>query len=494
MKTLFIEHKKQPMRDLLLCVSIGGVAAASLTLSMRMESKWTVFILLILVSFSVLMAIPKREKFLLYLAVFFLPIGLDFHLFHINTSIMARPINGFRISAYDMPFFFLVIFWLSRVVFDYRSKIKFYPVISIPFLCIWAISMASLSRTQTPTIISVSVLWIVFKNWIVFLYIANNLKDRKTIYHVTAILILTGVLQSLIGLAQHVTGGILGFGIFGEAEKSFLVMKAGAGSVSRVAGTLGHPNKLAVFLGMLIQINLALFFAPISKKIKYLLALSFVLMCSTMILTFSRGGWLGLAFGGSITCYWCLAKRIRNRVISAILLIVFISVFAVSSITLIDSVRKRLFEEDYGTAKTRIPMGITALNIIRHYPWLGVGFTNYVLVAPRYDISAEGISYHFPRPVHNEFLLIAAELGIPALLLFLMILTVIFWHLLSLGRSRGDPVISYLAIGFFGGWVGWCLHHQFEYLYSFLVLPVWVYYFGFIQALREFVKEEELPE
>jgi O-antigen ligase len=158
---------------------------------------------------------------------------------------------------------------------------------------------------------------------------------------------------------------------------------------------------------------------------------------------------------------------------------------------LFDSVRKRLFEEDYGTAQTRIPMGITALNIIRHHPWLGIGFTNYVLVAPRYDISAEGISYHFPRPVHNEFLLIAAELGIPALLLFLTILLVIFRYLLSLGRAKDDPVLPYLAVGFFGGWVGWCLHHQFEYLYSFLVLPVWVYYFGFIQALRDFRKKNQ---
>ena len=117
---------------------------------------------------------------------------------------------------------------------------------------------------------------------------------------------------------------------------------------------------------------------------------------------------------------------------------------------LITPLRQRLFLEDYGAARTRIPLTEVALNIIGHHPWLGIGLGNYTMAAPDYDTTPEGISYEFPRPVHNEFLLIAAEQGLPALGLFLVILLYIVIQLFRLSQSRTDPILPYLAIGLLG--------------------------------------------
>jgi hypothetical protein len=51
-----------------------------------------------------------------------------------------------------------------------------------------------------------------------------------------------------------------------------------------------------------------------------------------------------------------------------------------------------------------------------------------------------------------------------------------------LGKSRDDPLIPYLAIGLTGGLAAWCVHHMFEYYYTFLKSSSWAY-LGLIQAM-----------
>ncbi|MFZ5569583.1 MAG: O-antigen ligase family protein [Thermodesulfobacteriota bacterium] len=410
-----------------------------------------------------------------------MPIRVDFH-FVYTEGVWIRPINGFGVSAFDVFFLLAMGSWMLRAVLDHRLRIRLFPGISIPFLLVWIIAIPGVLRTTMPDIVMASVIWTVFKNWLVFIYIANNIHVVGSIRQVVVLLLVVGMLQSLIGLAQYVTGGKLGLAMFGEAERSFFEMRAGAGTVSRVAGTLGHPNKLAVFLNLLLQMNFALFFAGLSRRVKLALCIPFALMGLTMLLTYSRGGWLGLALGGTVVLYWCLAKNSRNRLFSVVLMTVFLGIFLIVVIGSVQSVKRRLFEDDYGTAALRIPMSVVALNIIRHFPLTGVGLNNYTAVIERHDTTAMAVSYDFPRPVHNEFLLIAAEQGLIGLGLFLVILAQMFIVLFRTARSPGAPFRSWVTIGFFGGWLGWCLHHQFEYEYVFFSEITWVL-FGLFQAM-----------
>jgi hypothetical protein len=486
MKFLSNLFSRQLNLELALILLVGITAATSLVFASGMEEKWTLFVIITLFFLTAVFIIREREKFFLYLFFFSLPIGLNFYPIHIY-PVVFRPLNGIAINLYDLPLFFLFISWIIRLVTDREEKVYLYPWISIPFLLIFALSIAGINRSLTPGVIKFSSLWEMFECWLIFLYMANNLKDRKTIYLVIAVLLSTLVLQAAIGFAQELTGGHLGLRIFGEAEQSFREMRAGAGTISRVGGTIGSPNKLASYIGLILPINFALFFAPISRSYKLFLLLPVFLMTSGLeLLTYSRGGWVGLGTGGAITLYWCLARITKRKAVSFILLSIFLVTFFITSITLIESVRRRLFEEDYGTAYTRIPMALVASNMIYHNPWLGVGLVNYTSVSSAYDRSREAISYTFPMPVHNEFLLLAAELGLPALGLFLLILIVVFLQLIRIGRSCADPVIPYVAIGFFGGLVAWCVHYQFEFAYVVMLVEIWAYV-GVIQAMSKVI-------
>lgn len=459
--------------DIFLIVFMGLAAGFSLVAAVSMETKWTVFILFVVVSIAVIFMLQEREKFLFYLSVVLTSVYLNFHPIFIESAVFPWPISGFRITVFEVVFFFLFLSWMIRLVTDTSLKVHFYPWITIPFLLIWGLSLAGISRVTMPGVIKFSNMWLLLESWLIFLYFANNIRDRRMVYNVIVALLITGLVQSVLGLAQYITGGSLGLTIFGES-KSYNVMMVGAEYVSRVSGTFGHPNSLAGYLATLVLISLALFWAPISRHLKLLLLPVFLVITTTLILTFSRGAWLTLGLGSAVTLYLCFLRRSKSKAISFVLSAILLLVFSIGSVSLIGPLKRRLFEEDYGAARARIPMTQVALNVIQHHPWLGVGLGNYTFEAPHYDISREGISYEFPRPVHNEFLLIAAEQGLPALVLFLTILLFILLRLLSISRSRDDPIMAYIAIGLFSTYFGWCVFRQTDYTYSLLGDPFWV--------------------
>lgn len=410
-----------------------------------------------------------------------MPIRIDYH-FYFTPDYFIRDLNGLAVSGFDVFFFLAFGLWLFRIVTDTRTSIHLHPRITIPFLLIWLMSLVGLIHAAVDGPITVAVLWTVFKNLLVFIYVANNLHRLGPFKHILILLLIIGLGQSFLGLAQYVTGGRLGLTLFGEAERSYFEMRTGAEFVSRVAGTLGHPNKLAVFLNLFLQLNIALLFWAESWRQRRWLWLTLAIMGITMVLTYSRGGWLGLALGSAVTSFWCLYRIMGKRTPAMIVVGVVAAVLAISAVASIPSLRKRLFEDDYGTAALRGPMSLVALNTIIHHPWLGVGLNNYTAENKRYDITASGVSYTFPKPVHNEFLLIGAEQGIIALGLFLAILIQMFVYLFRVARRSTSRLVVFAAIGFFSGWLGWCLHHQFEYEYVFFSNYSWVL-FGMFQAM-----------
>jgi putative inorganic carbon (HCO3(-)) transporter len=487
-KTKSIKPDKLPGIELVITLLTGCIVGFILFFSGTLELKWTLFIIAVIVCLAAIPIIPDKEKFFLYLFFLVLPIDLDFHpVYKIPT--VYRPLNGIAITLYELPLFCLLIFWIFRLATEPDERINFYPWISIPFLIIFTLSTVGIHRTLTPTVIKFSSLWVMIEMWLVFMYLANNLTDRKKVYVVVSIILFTLVLQAFVGLAQKFAGGQIGLDLFGEGEKSFRHMRAGSGLISRVGGTIGSPNKLALYIGMILPINFALLFAPIKRQYKILFLIPiFVLGSALEVITFSRGGWVGLGIGIAVTLYWCLARITARKIVPLILMIVLLVTIAITTLALVKPIRVRLFEEDYGAAKTRIPMAAVASNMIYQHPWLGVGFVNYTSVSSRYDRTRESISYVFPWPVHNEFLLIAAELGLPALGLFLFILIVVFRMLFRIGHSRGDPFISHTAIGLLGGLAAWCIHLQVEFAYVLITMPIWAF-IGVIQAMEQIANE-----
>lgn len=471
-----------------LSLLVGVLVGAFLLVAGAQTSKWSFFLLFALAAGAFLVIIPGREKFLLYLTIALMTVALDFHPIFLESATTPWPVPGWRISLFEITFLVLLLMWLTRVVVA-GTAIRFFPWVSVPFVALWLLSLLSTSRTELPLVIKWCTAWLVAESWLIFLYFANHLQERKQILTIVMALLLTGALQSFLGLGQYLSGGTLGLELFGEA-KTFMEMRAGEGLVSRVSGTFGHPNNMAGYLALVLQLNLALLFAPLKRGLKWALMALLLLLGTALILTLSRGGWLAFSLGAFLTLFMCLTHRLRAKAAALLLAGFLVLLFMLPTATLLEPFKRRLFQEDYGAAQTRVPLAAVALNIIRHHPWLGVGLTNYLAAAPAYDETPEAITYEFPRPVHNEFLLIGAELGLPALGLFLFILGVLLSGLWRAGFHEEETPLPYVALGLVGGFVAWAAFRLTDYHYVLLADPFWVLA-GLSQGLSAVMTEEQ---
>jgi putative inorganic carbon (hco3(-)) transporter len=452
--------------------------------------KWFAFSLLCLVFLMAVVVIPYKEFFFLAAFFFSLPIGLNFYPIHIPSPVF-RPLNGFAIYLYDISFFPLILGWGFRYLYFSREQVRWYPSITLPLLYIIIASIAGLRGSDAPQVAKIGMLWTECECLVVFLYLANTIKEPKKVYIIVCVLLATILLQAGIGFLQKLMSGHLGLSLFGESTKSFSEMRAGNDLISRVGGTVGSPNKLAIYLGMMLPLALSLLFSKIGIHIRIFLIVPLLFIGIILdLFTFSRGGWVSLSVAFVLCFYWSLTHVTGRKFLSMLLVAALTTTAVAFLIAGSNSVRKRIFENDYGTAQTRIPMATVAINAIAANPFLGVGLGNYVPAAPQYDMTREAISYTFPWPVHNEFLLIAAELGLPALGAFLYILIVLSWRLYKTGQRKADDIIPFVAIGLLCGLIAWCIHHQVEFLHVVLSVQFWAF-LGLGQALYTMTLEQE---
>ena len=119
-------------------------------------------------------------------------------------------------------------------------------------------------------------------------------------------------------------------------------------------------------------------------------------------------------------------------------------------------------EPDDRNTRNRIELFGTALRLIQDHPWLGVG-QRVSLEAPRYR-GTFGFPDWMYLHMHNNFLQIAAERGIPGLLLWLWFMAQLGWQAFRLFcASGGSGETGFAAAAALGGWVALLAGGMFEY-------------------------------
>jgi O-antigen ligase len=264
--------------------------------------------------------------------------------------------------------------------------------------------------------------------------------------------------------------------------------------MSRVGGTIGDANTLAMYLNLILPVLLCLLFVRIHFFLKVAIGAVILLGGITEILTLSRGGWMALGVAGMIALFGVVNLKLKSLVKSAVLVVLLTGFVAGSVLAIFSDVRERLFESDYGSAYSRIPMSEVALAMIEAHPLLGVGLNNYATVMNGYDHTREFISYKFPYPVHDAYLLMAGETGIPSLLCIFALLVAALWKGLIFFRSE-DTFFAAVGIGWVCGILTWAIHALFKMTYAGLDVPLWIV-MGIVASMHHLMKTTppgELP-
>ncbi len=282
----------------------------------------------------------------------------------------------------------------------------------------------------------------------------------------------------------------------GESVASNPSWFVGIGGVDflRAIGTFPDPHMLAFYLGM----SLPLQFVFILLNKNKLLWLFFSISFCTLILTFSRGSYVGLTGifvwllvfiikAKTDTTFALKIKKLEEKLrISRILALLLILTVLVSSITPFRERFTSIFDFNEGSNQGRLELWTEAISTVFYNPILGIGLGNFSnFIRPE-------SKYREPIYAHNTYLDLATEIGLPGLLAWLLILFIAIKPIFPSQLNKVMPLlftnrklsgkqalpIWNLAVGLALLW--FALHCIFETpIFSPQILPLFVFLIAF---------------
>ena len=446
--------------DLLLVILFSSFVGAFFVISMsNVSARWTLVILGLTIGVTSLLFITvfsNKLKLTLLVGTFLsLPIFFDINFFYRDYAPFYVSANGFTVTLFDIFFFPLFFIWLSNRNKIGAANLKMPRVFIWFFILIFFFNLLSSLISPFPFFSISALVWII-KAFLIFMYFMNNYKDEETLKVLGRIFGLILLMQGIIVLEQKFVGAIFTQELIGK--QIAIVSLIGNQEVQRVAGSLSHPNNLAMFLNLFIPVGLFLLLREKKAKWRAFFGISLFLAILAELWTSSRGGWIALACSVTFAISILMHKRGVN-IIKIVLSIVLVSVTAATILLgTSETFRTRVFGEDYGTADLRIPLMQIAENMIVDNPVLGVGLNVYAARMQDYDNTNEYVSKYYPYPVHNTYLLMAAESGLPALIVFLSLIGFILYRALQ-AFYKQEGINEVILLGLLTGIITWLIHN-----------------------------------
>lgn len=155
----------------------------------------------------------------------------------------------------------------------------------------------------------------------------------------------------------------------------------------------------------------------VNLAVKFLIVFSLLLSLALMVLTQSRGSYLGVIAGALVLFIWKFPKL--YWLIPLIFVIIFASflVFADGDITAFISLLDTSREGD--TVQVRLDYWKRTVFLIQDFPFSGVGLGTYGKVFDKlYTFTPFSSDGHLTFYAHNMYLAVAASMGLPALVLY----------------------------------------------------------------------------
>ena len=455
--------------------------------------KWGIFLVVGAVLISVLMLIGLFSKHLrgslLFLAILGLPTfyGNTFSFRDgVTFTVLA---NGFFVSLTDLLLAPLVVVWLHQLFSD-----KDYPRPHFPrdwltvIVLLFLINLVSAMFVARLPFFSFSMLFLQLKMYFIMFFLANYIRTehdfRLVGYAFAAVLIFEG----LVVMEQRFVGVLFTAENLGRSIsiKSHI---EGGGSMIRNGGTLGHPNDLAMYINLCLPIVTFMLLMERKTVRKVFLVAAILLAMAALIGSGSRGGWLGMGLSFSVGAFFWLRKQGKNpfkgMLIMAVSLALLFAVLFVGSQTF----HERLVKGDKEAAEIRIPLMEVAMQMVKEHPVLGVGLNLYTREMVPYDRTNYFVAYSYDQPVHNTFLMIAAECGLPAMILFCVFIFFVFkeaYHVVV----RGQGMVFVVGLGILCSMVSWFVHNQVNLTTPFGDATLYVL-FGILAAARNYVQRQQ---
>ena len=295
------------------------------------------------------------------------------------------------------------------------------------------------------------------------LAICRATETREQLDLLTALLVTVGAAVAFYGILQYVFK-------WGYQSAAWVDEDMFSSIQFRVGSTLQNPNMLGQYLILTISLGGAKLLGAkdIRRRLYYFACCG--VMCVCMILTYSRGAWLGLLIAGA-AFFLLWQPRLLVLVPFALL-----ALFAVLPETVTARFTSIGDLADQSTSY-RVSIWLGTVRMLRDGYWLfgiGPGTAAFNRVYPFYSYEAI-IAPHS----HNLFLQIVCDAGVFALLAFLWVLLRYFRTLCASLGDRTDGAARLLRIGFIAGVLGFLVQAMTDYsFYNYRVMLLFWAYLG----------------
>lgn len=333
-----------------------------------------------------------------------------------------------------------------------------------------------------------------------------------------ALFALFAALQILVGTSERViTAVILAMAVAGAVEAGFGTMLGLLGlgpesfniegSFSRAYGTFGRPNTFAGYLEMAVfpvfwlgvyrlrRVGAALRQYRIARRAGFvssgmqrrrlvtaivptlLLLGSAAIMLTGIVISFSRGAWLGVTAGIAVTSFIALRRFWRllvpaipaSLLVGALALSMFVPATLTERITSIadearpfDAASITITNENYAVVE-RMAHWQAGWHMFEDHPLTGVGAGNFNARYPDYYVRE---TFRISQGhAHNFYINMLAENGIVGLALYLTLILSFAFVALRVALSSSDRLARALALGALGTMAAVYVHNVFENLH-----------------------------
>ncbi|MDA2936359.1 O-antigen ligase family protein [Patescibacteria group bacterium AH-259-L05] len=405
--------------------------------------------------------------------IFFIPIYFDrnlYNVFEISKNIL------FQGLAEILLFVFLVklVLYTKPVIQVIKKRIKYF-IPAIVFIAVLGIS----------TLLS-SVPWFSFWGswerrmgylaWLHFFIFAfilfTSIKNKKHVYRILFAAVFSSIFVALYGFMQA-----FGFDPFSWTEDPF--------KVKRIFSAVGQAN----FLGSWLLLVIPIVIYGIGKKhivAKAFSSILLVFLVWALILTKSRGAWVGLIalIVFMSTVYLWRLKRVLVIIpivcfIAFVGFVIFLNSVDIDKTDLKSPLMRRLafFTDLEEAGNYRLMHWKASVDLIKQRPILGYGLGTQRFNFPKY-YRPEFAIYEKPNIyldyAHNDILDILLAAGFIGLMSYLFLIGSVFWRGLRyfLKRQENGVLVFLLLSGLFAYLV--------SILFSFHVISTLVYFWVFM--------------
>lgn len=297
-----------------------------------------------------------------------------------------------------------------------------------------------------------------------FYLVYLSIKDRAHLKTLLAVLLLSITLAAIYGILQH------------DLQVDPFRLTKPISLLKHVNDDLKAPVRISAFfssymtfsgqLAMAIPLLCACLFLVNSPLKKGLLAVSLFLASLALLWTYTRSGWLGML------CALLPFGYVKNKKIT--LVVIFSLIIGLFSLYVIEqqeiiNVHLELVERVLSIFRTkeyleRLYTWKNSLDIIKDYPLTGIGKKNFSHLVDQYRIPYGDFDFSSRAHAHNNLLQVAVESGIPALICFLWLWSVMFrtmYQTYQRLHAQGRR-LDMLALGCLGALIAFFVQGGFE--------------------------------